>query len=546
MCDLAERGPRRGPGEAGGIPGRGGETRINSLTEWRILNNFGPMTPRFEYKMRVPEVFLAPLRQKLEEFPGCAPRREKYLFVLHLVARQLKRAYHDARIMGGKVDTRTWHCNLQAVYLHAAIGNDYKSVLEDLINWGFIGRSFSYLPGDGKTRGRSKAFWFGWPYVNYWKEYCYSRERRMGDVTGETRKYGRTRGIPVKSRPFLKRLALCAADVKARQMLDPRVGACHDGLSHFSLDRKRAVKVLDRLVAEKSMTAKRKRRELAKVDRFNSVNEDPGALFVKKDRFGRIHTNVTQLKKEVRAECLYCDGKPTAGVDIKSSQGAFLGTIMRSLADECAALDLTESPSLRELRARAEIRDRGAYLEECGRYEGLVREGRLYEFFASEMSQDFDLDREVGREEAKHAFFVTLFGPVFTEGGDPMKGAVRRVWSEHFPCMLLAIERMKAGNYAALAREMQRVESSFVFDRAIPRITREVGCPYCTVHDEVIVEAGLVDRVRDLVEDELGKVGVPTMTSEEFGMAWKTGDEMEFDRDVELEMLGVYGTAASA
>lgn len=505
------------------------------------------MTPRFSYKMRVPEVFLTPLRKKLEEFPGCARYREKYLFVLHLVARQLKRVYHDTRMRGAKVDIRTWHCNLQSVFLHAAIGNDYNTVIEDLVNWGFVGRSFSYLVGTDKVKGKSKAFWFCSPYERYWKDYCFSRERRMQDVTGETRKYGRMRSYPVTSRPFLKRLEACAMDVKSRQMLDPRVGGCHDSLSHFKLDRKRAAKVLDALVEEKSMTQARKKRELEKVDRFNSVNENPSALFVKKDRFGRIHTNITQLKKEVRSRCLYCDGKPTAGVDIKSSQGAFLGAIFRSLADTGGFLDLKSSPTMNELRKQAAIRDMDEYLGECDRYDALLREGKLYEFFAEEMSMDFDLDRTVCRDEAKHAFFVMLFGPVFVDdNGDEEKAAVRRVWAEHFPALLLAIERMKAGNYAALAREMQRIESNFVFDRAIPRIVREVGCPYCTVHDSIIVAAEYADRVREIVEDELQHVGVPTMTSEEFGMSWKSDDEMEFDREVELEMLGVYDTAATA
>jgi hypothetical protein len=505
------------------------------------------MTPKFSYKMRVPEVFLRPLREKLEEFPGCARYREKYMFVLHLVSRQLKRVYHDTRMLGGKVDVSTWHCHLQSVFLHAAVGNDYNMVINDLVTWGFLRRSFSYFPGTDKVRGRSKAFWLCSPYENYWKEYCYSRERRMQDVTGESRKFGRMRTFEIKSRPFLKRLEACAMDVKARQMLDQRVAACHEGLSHFKLDRKRAAKVLEGLVEDRSMTPSRKKRELEKVDRFNSVNDNPAALFVKKDRFGRIHTNITQLKKEVRSQCLFCDGKPTAGVDIKSSQGAFLGAIFRSLADTGCLLDLTSSPTLNELRRQAAIRDVGEYLAECDRYDALLKEGRLYEFFAGEMSMDFDLDREVGRDEAKHAFFVMLFGPVYVDGeGDEMKAAVRRVWAEHFPSLLLAIERMKSGNYAALAREMQRIESDFVFGKAIPRVSREVGCPYCTVHDSIIVAEEYADRVRDIVEDELRHVGVPTMTSEEFGMSWKSGEEMEFDREVELEMLGFDGVAATA
>jgi len=510
------------------------------------LTTFGRMTQRFTYKIRVPEFFLKDLREKLAEFPGRARNREKYLFVLHLVARQLRRVYHDTRMAGGKVDARTWCCHLQAVFLHAAIGNDYNSIIHDLVSWGFIRRSFSYLPSTAKTRGRSKAFWMGFPYVYRWKNYCFSREHHMQDVTGESRKAERTRSFQIRSRTFLKRLEACAMDVKARQLMDPRVGGCHDALSHFSIDRKRAAKVLDGLVAAKEMTPSRRKREMAKVDRFNSVGGSPTALFVKKDRFGRIHTNITQLKKEVRSQCLFCDGRPTAGVDIKSSQGAFLGAIFRALADTGGMLDLASPVTMNELRKQASIRDMDRYLSECDRYDALLREGRLYEFFAEQMSMDLDLDREVGREEAKHAFFVMLFGPVFVdEYGDGTRAAVRRVWAEHFPSLLLAVEKMKAGNYAALAREMQRIESNFVFDRAIPRIVREVGCPYCTVHDSIIVAEEHASRVREIVEGELRSVGVPTMTAEEFCMSCKSEAEMDFYRDVEMEMLG-YADSATA
>lgn len=502
------------------------------------------MTPRFEYKMHVPEVFLAPLTERLAEYPGCARFREKYLFVLHLVSRQLRRVYHDTRMVGSGVELSTWHCNLQSVLLHAALGNDYNVIVGDLVRWGFIGRSMSYQVGSDTVRGRSKAFWFQYPYAGYWMRFCVSRERHKSDITGPCGKHGRMRIVPVKSRVFLKRLEQCAADVKARQLLDPRVNNCHESLRHFSVDRAAAAKVLDGMVADGSMTLSRRKKELAKVDRFNGIGSNHTALFVKKDRFGRIHTNVTQMKKEVRARCLYCDGQPTGGVDIKSSQGAFLGAILRSLLDTGGFLDLRSSPTMNELRRQVPIRDPVAYARECDRYDALLRESRLYEFFSEELSSDFDLDRYVGRDEAKHAFFVMLFGPVFSEGeNNEMKGAVRRVWAEHFPMLLTAIERMKGGNYAALAREMQRIESNFMFDRVIPRVAREIGCPYCTVHDEIIVAAKHVPRVRDIMKDELQRVGVPTMTAEEFEMLMPNESDVVLEREVELEMLGLRDSA---
>lgn len=505
------------------------------------------MTTRFEYVMRVPEVFLVPLREKLEECPGLARNREKYLFVLHLVARQLSRAYKDARVAGAEVDMSVWHCRLHSRYLQAALGNDYLKILQDLEYFGFIRRSNRYKRADAEHRGICKAVWFPYPYTGYWYAYCRSRDMSMRDMTGETRKCGRTRKFRVASRMFLRRLEACAVEAKDRALRDARVKECHESLEHFSLDRKKAAAVLGSLVASGALKPARKAKELEKVDRFNSYAGSPTALFVKKDRFGRIHTNVTQLKKEVRSSCLYCDGKETAGVDIRSSQGAFLGAILRGAVDRQAMLSVTESAGMNSLRRQLSVADRGRYLAECDRYDGLLMEGRLYEFFADELSADFDLDRTVGRDEAKREFFKFVFGPVHVdETVDAARAATRRVWAEHFPLLLAAIERMKAGNYAALAREMQRVESDFIFNRVVPRIRDEIGCPFCTVHDSIIVAAEHVREVDRILGEELAEVGIPTLTVEEFAMQSGSAEEEEFEEAVRMEMLDAGTLSATA
>lgn len=498
------------------------------------------MKPKFSYRMKVPEVMVAPLERFLQDYPGCARRKELYLFVLHLVARQLRRKYRDERSVGHRVDVGSWHCNLQSVFLHATVGAHYVGILEDLENWGFIRRSRSYLVGDDRTRGISKAFWFQYGYAVAWREYCWSREDGVADPdTHRKRLVGRTRTFEVKSRTFLKRLAKCAAEVKARQMKDPLVSMCHTQLEHFSIDRGQAREVLTSLVESGEIKEGQKERELAKVERFMSYASDPCALFVKKDRFGRIHTNVTQLKKEVRENCMYCDGRPTVSVDIKSSQGAFLGKILLSLADANTLLDGRMHPAVRELSTSMPNVDLGLYLDECRRYSGLLAGGRLYEHFAGRISGDPLFDGGVDRKEAKHGFFLFLFGPVMTER-DPgsLRAAVRRVWEGDFPLMLEVIESLKKDDYAALARAMQCVESAFVFGQVIPRVLREVGCPFCTVHDSVVVPEEYGDRVKALMDAELESAGVPTMTAEERGQVFLGGAEVEFERAVLEEMRG--------
>lgn len=502
--------------------------------------NVGAMKPKFNYTMKVPEAMVAPLERMLQFHTGCARRKELYLFVLHLIARQLRRKYRDERSIGRKVDVKSWYCHLHSVYLHMAIGAHYVGVLEDLENWGFIRRSRSYLVGDDHTPGVSKAFWFQYEYAVKWREYCWSREDAVADPdTLRKRHVGRTRTFEVKSATFLKRLKKCAEDVKAKQLNDPMVSECHRQLEHFEIDRGQAREVLDSLVESGEIKDGQRRRELDKVERFMSYATDPCALFVKKDRFGRIHTNVTQLKKEVRTECLYCDGRPTVSVDIKSSQGAFLGKILGMLPDPATVLSRGGHSAVKELALQMPKVDMVQYVEECGRYNGLLRGRELYEHFSRRISADPLYDGKVDRAEAKHGFFLFLFGPV-TEDRDrgSLRAAVRRVWESDFPVLLGVLEHLKRSDYAALARAMQCVESEFVFGRVIPRVMREVGCPFCTVHDSVIVPVEYGDRVKALMDSELDDSGVPTMTEEECGQVFMTGAEMEFNREVLEEMSG--------
>lgn len=499
------------------------------------------MKPKFNYTMKVPEAMVAPLERMLQFHPGCARRKELYLFVLHLVARQLRRKYRDERSIGRKVDVKTWHCNLHSVYLHMAIGAHYVGVLEDLENWGFIRRSRSYLVGDERTPGVSKAFWFQYEYAVKWREYCWSREDAVADPDTKIKvRIGKTKTFPVTSRTFLKRLRKCAEDVKTKQLRDPVVAECHSQLEHFEIDRGQAREILDGLVDSGEIREAQRRSELDKVERFMSYAKDPCALFVKKDRFGRIHTNVTQLKKEVRTECLYCDGKPTVSVDIKSSQGAFLGKILYSLGNPMNVLSTEAHSAMRELAVHMPRVDSDDYARECGRYAALLRDGELYEHFGRRISADPMYPETVDRKEAKHAFFVFLFGPVIREEKDPrcLRAAVRRVWESDFPLLLDVLEHLKKDDYAALARAMQCVESKFVFGQVVPRLMQEVGCPFCTVHDSVIVPAEYGDRVKGLMDSELEAAGVPTMTEEERGQVYMSGAEIEFERNVLEEMSG--------
>ena len=470
-------------------------------------------TPKFEYEMRILDRFRKPLQGLLKEHGIPRKDHDYYWMVVHWVTKGLMESYHREYMATGKPPKlRGWYCRLYSRIMETAMGHKYLDVFRRLREWGVVQRGATYcVGGDGKP-GCCKPVWFGERFGYLLKEYCYAKD--VAHLYGKGRfPCGRMMNVKVRSKILLKRLEKCAMQRKEVQMRDPVVADVHENLKHFSIDRSKATKSL----IESGVTGKRLDRELRKIDRFNSVERSETSLFVVRDDYGRVHTNVTQLKKEVRECALSCDGKPVSEVDIKSSQGAFLCYIIDAYLKGDPAVLGRNARSFIAMDPRApDWLGRQQLEREFADFRGKLERRELYEFFAGEMSQDLDLDKVVGRDEAKHAFLATLFsGIVLDPDGDPQWHACRRVWEEKFPKLLALVDMMKVANYRSLAYEMQRMESTFVFDVVVPAIRRELGCPYCTVHDSIIVPSEYGDAAKKIVDRELARFGIPTTTVEE-------------------------------
>lgn len=468
---------------------------------------------KFEYEIRVLDKFRKPIRALLKEHNVPERDHDYYWLIIHWVTKGLVESYHKEYLATTRPPKcREWFCRLYSKIMDTAMGHKYIEVFENLKNWGVLMRGSSYCKATGSTPGMSKAVWFGEGYGWMLKEYCYAKDVAHLYGKGDFHA-GRMLSVKLRSKILLKRLEKCAEDRKRVQLMDPVVRDAHENLKHFRIDRAKARRALVKAGVE----GRKLDRELRKVDRFNDAERSDTSLYVVRDDYGRVHTNITQVKREVRENALTCDGGPVAEVDIKSSQGAFLCCII----DGC----LKNSPAVIGRNGQSFISVppgfagdavSGPIGREFADFRGRLERRELYEFFAREMSQDCDLDMDVDRDCAKKAFLATLFAGVELDPDcDPTWHACRRVWEEHYPCLNRMIRELKRFNYRALAYELQRMESTFVFDHVIPRIRSEIGCPYCTVHDEVIVPVEHGDAVKRIVDEELERFGIPTTTVEE-------------------------------
>jgi len=502
-----------------------------------------PCNPGFEYKVRILNKFRKPIRALLDENGIPERERDYYWLMIHWVTKGLIKSYKDTYLVTRRAPKFSeWFCRLYSKIMDGAMGHKYIEVFENLRKWEVIVRGASYCKGEDGRPGRCKAVWFGEKYGTMLKEYCFAKD--IAHLYGKGNfSAGCLTSLKLTSKILLKRLEKCAIERKHEQLADPVVQDAHDNLLHFSIDRAKAIGALRK---SKRMTPRRFVDEMRKVDRFNDARTSETSLFVVRDDYGRVHTNMTQMKKEVRKYAMTCDGDPVGSVDIKSSQASFLCYIIGSyLAGEDTVIGRNGKSFIDMDPRLADSIGRSRLEYEYAVFRGKIEHSGLYEFFADEMNLDSDLNGEsegqrITRDMAKQAFLATLFAGVhLNDDCDRTWHACRRVWEEHWPSLLAMVDSMKRRNYRALAYEMQRMESSFVFDVVIPKIRTEIGCHYCTVHDEIIVPDRYVNAVKHIVDRELARFKIPTTTTPEHNMLVPGDDVLNVDMPA-LQEVGYY------
>lgn len=486
------------------------------------------MRPR-HYKIMLPEPVLADLKTVITAYfkaEGVSKRTKTFVdslaFFLSVVTKSLISDHkkNEVSSLDHRVPKDHWCTHLYSPILRNIFGNGYIEVVDFLVQHGFIGRSGHYEKGNANTRGRSKAYWFTSKYGTYLAKYLNSRSLKK--YSNESVKVvGKMRAYTITSKTVLDRWFGVLSERKFVSRMDPVVDACYENLEHFSIDMKAADSTIAKLRSEGKMSKYKERLEREKIKRFNESSTEPYAMYVKHDRYGRIHTNVTCMKKELRASALRCDGESVAEVDIKSSQIAFLVPIFRRFIDIYRGKVEMNEDSFIQFRPFWADGMQDSVLEkmdiELGLFEHLVKTHSVYEYFMKELNDDYELDMVVDRSIAKDGVVSFLFSPrYFDEEKEPVRAAVKRSWEENFPTLLTCLYSMKHNCHAALAYELQKVESDYIFYKVCPRITRELGCPYCTVHDSVIVPKRLGARLQAIMNEELANLGIPTVTEVEY------------------------------
>lgn len=257
--------------------------------------------------------------------------------------------------------------------------------------------------------------------------------------------------------------------------------------------------------------------------------------------YGRVHTNVTRLAKDIR-QLLKIDGKPLIALDVANSQPLILYVALlkslvgndhplASLGDRfCTPADgfthNSTNPAYQGhpvatpdyYRHRIVLPRpptiRCSFPADLQRYKELCESGALYQHLMERMQ--WTKDKESFKDEELFRCLYGVNGPYDSEGKyNPSR--LQPVLQADFPTIWRFIRSWKKKHgYKDLACQMQKAESKLVIEGVCGRLMREhPDCPLVTIHDAILTTPEWVDEVRRTMLEEFAKIGIhPTLRVE--------------------------------
>lgn len=243
-----------------------------------------------------------------------------------------------------------------------------------------------------------------------------------------------------------------------------------EDLFYVNVETDSAIMYLDSMMEQNFISDLAYQRNIISVKKISD-----GSLYFKEDKFGRLHTNFTTLKKVVRDRHLKIDGETTAEHDIKCSQPFFFSHYLRT---ECQHFDMVKP-------------------DEYARFAATVETGMIYDLLANHGN--------ISRGEAKTLTYRVLFGHT------NMDAPAFVLFHSLFPSINRAIAAIKvsSGDHKVLAHELQRIESNIIFNCICKRIKKECrGVRLFTVHDSIFCQKRFESKVRVIFDEELNKLKI--------------------------------------
>lgn len=248
------------------------------------------------------------------------------------------------------------------------------------------------------------------------------------------------------------------------------------------------------------------------------------------DQYGRVHHNVTCLKRELRS-CLRVDDEMLVELDIANSQPLFCGLTYfnwkknqnsfvklwsNDSFNDALRLkeeDLEQLITLRQLQSTTNQISQPTLPLRCPgfaivnndvlQYLLLCEQGKLYEHLA--VVSGADISTSDKRGIFKERVYQELF---FAKWRSPQNRVVQ-AFEREFPYIYEMIKQVNYKDHSRLAKWMQRVEASLVIDRVVERIRQQHPSSFVlTIHDALLVKQDDVGEALNIFKHEFGRFGI--------------------------------------
>lgn len=196
---------------------------------------------------------------------------------------------------------------------------------------------------------------------------------------------------------------------------------------------------------------------------------------IKVDKSERVHTNLTNLKSDLR-RFLTVQGERLGQVDITNSQPLFLYMVIKN------------NPNIPDNEKNA--------------YKALVEGGRFYEFFMDKLH--LPVNR---RKEAKEMTYKYIF---YGENGN-YDNKYLKIFRDEFPNILKFINQIKKPDYRQFAILLQKAESRFVIRKVVSEFMERNSTTtefVSTIHDSIVVKASKLDEAHEIMKECFKQEGI--------------------------------------
>ena len=235
------------------------------------------------------------------------------------------------------------------------------------------------------------------------------------------------------------------------------------------------------------------------------VRIQEGRWFCQEDNFGRLHTNISNLKREAK-NYLTWKGNKLGSVDIKNAQLYFLGQVVQAYSYTRIYILYyihthlltysNQSYPMNPIFSFDTFLD--AFLPpEVGVFVKIASKGKLYEFFMEKLN-------EVDRGKIKTDLLTCIFGKIRKK-----RTKIEKCLEEYFPAVYNVILELKSKNYEFLAQQLQLIEGDFVIETICRTLLDSYDIPIFTIHDCILTTEEHLETVKAVIKKEAEKFREP-------------------------------------